>query len=109
MRQAEQRGREILNIFLARDLLTIIALVAALFITYKLWGSASATATQAQDAAFYFRVREFNNGIQQRIAVYEQVLHATAGLFHANKTVTRRQFHSFVEALGLSESYPGIQ
>ncbi|MGE5623224.1 MAG: CHASE domain-containing protein [Bacillota bacterium] len=43
------------------------------------------------------------------MAIYEQVLHATVGLFHANKTVTRSQFRTFVDALRLSESYPGIQ
>ncbi|HJV50234.1 MAG TPA: CHASE domain-containing protein [Noviherbaspirillum sp.] len=109
MRQAEQRRREILTIFLARDLLTIIALVAALFMTYKLWGAAVETETDAQRTAFFFRVRESNNAIQQRMAIYEQVLHATAGLFQANKTVTRSQFRDFVTALRLPENYPGIQ
>ncbi|HJW54599.1 MAG TPA: CHASE domain-containing protein [Burkholderiaceae bacterium] len=109
MRQAEQRKREILTLFLARDLLTVITLILALFITYKLWNTARETESQTQYTGFYFRVRESNNAIQQRLAIYEQVLHATKGLFHANKTVTRDQFHAFVEALALPQNYPGIQ
>lgn len=89
--------------------MTLIALVLALFVTYKLWTVARETETQAQYTAFYFHVRESNNAIRQRIAIYEQVLHATKGLFQANKTVTREQFRAFVDALALSQSYPGIQ
>ncbi|MGE5651729.1 CHASE domain-containing protein [Noviherbaspirillum sp. UKPF54] len=109
MRQDEKRKREILTIFLARDLLTIIALILALFITYKLWNTARETESQTLQTGFNFRVHEFNSAIQQRMAIYEQVLHATQGLFHANKAVSRGQFHAFIEALALPQNYPGIQ
>ncbi|MGE5623225.1 MAG: hypothetical protein ACM3WS_08735 [Bacillota bacterium] len=62
MRQAEQSRREILRVFLARDLLTAITLVAALFISYKLWDAAAETETEAQRTAFFFS----RAGIEQR-------------------------------------------
>lgn len=49
------------------------------------------------------------DAILDRMDTYTGVLSSAAGLFAANETVTREQFHAFVERLELQRRYPGIQ
>lgn len=108
MKRIDQGRQRISEIFRARDVLTVVVLALALLVTYKLWDVARQNAQLTLQGAFEFRVREANERIEQRIALYEQVLRATVGLFVATGTVNRAQFRSFVSALRLDGSYPGI-
>ena len=110
MKRIDQGRQHISNIFRARDALTVVVLALALLVTYKLWEVARQNAQLTLQAAFEFRVREANERIEQRMALYEQVLRATVGLFVATGTVvSREQFRHFVSTLRLEEHYPGIQ
>lgn len=109
MKNSEQRKQRILSLFRARELLTAAMLALALLITYKLWETAHRTAEQAVQTTFDFSVQESNERIRQRLAIYEQVLRATVGFFNAAEEVTRAEFRSYVNALSLPESFPGIQ
>lgn len=109
MKRIDQGRQHISNIFRARDALTVVVLALALLVTYKLWDVARQNAQLTLQAAFEFRVREANERIEQRMALYEQVLRATVGLFVATGTVvSREQFRHFVSTLRLEEHYPGI-
>jgi diguanylate cyclase len=109
MKQIEKWNQNISDIFIVRELLTALALVIALTVTYALWNSANHLAELAQRTAFDFRTRESNQRIRQRISIYEQALRATAGFFNASKTVNREDFHTFIDAFDLMENFPGIQ
>lgn len=109
MRQAESAAQRALQIFKARELITVLTLLLSLFVTYKAWEAARDGEEKARQIAFDFRVRESNERILQRLLVYEQVLRATHGLFDASKDVDRNSFKTFVDALNLTENYPGFQ
>ncbi len=109
MTQIDTRGQQALSLFKARDLLTVVVLVFSLFVTYKLWGTAQRAAEQTLQTAFDFRVREASDRIHRRLAIYEQVLRATVALFGAMHGVTRDEFRNFIDALSLTETFPGIQ
>jgi PAS domain S-box-containing protein len=46
--------------------------------------------------------------IQNRIRFYEDILHALKALLASQGSVTRAQFHTFVESLELRKRYPGF-
>lgn len=62
-----------------------------------------------QRAYFDFRAREAVTLIDNRMRAYQQVLRGVSGLFETRQTVSRADFHTFVEHQNLSEHYPGIQ
>lgn len=109
MTQPEHIAQRASSIFLARELITVLTLLISLFVTYKTWEVARQSTENTAQTAFEFRVRESNHRIEQRLQVYEQVLRATLGLFHASKSVSRSEFRAFTDALNLAENYPGIQ
>ena len=109
MKHSEARLQAVSNLFHARELVTAISLIVALFVTYRIWSAAEHTAEQTVQTAFGFRVREISDRMQQRLSVYEQTLRATVGMFGAARTVTREGFYTFTHELQLEENYPGIQ
>lgn len=109
MKQIETRKLQFQNLFRAREVVTVGMLCLSMFVTYTVWSAARRTAEQTLQTAFEFRVRESNTRIQQRLAVYEQVLRSTVGLFSAARVVSRAEFHTFVGALSLGDRFPGIE
>ncbi len=109
MTQKAQRREHFLHLFKARELVTLAVLAASLLVTFRIWESAERSAQQNLSTAFDFRVRESNIRIEQRLAVYEQILRATVGLFASADTVTRNEFRAFVSSLSLQEMFPGIE
>jgi diguanylate cyclase (GGDEF)-like protein len=109
MTYPEKRKQRILNLFRARDLLTVCVLSLSLLVTYKLWETARRGAAQTVRTTFDFRVQESNERIRQRLVIYEQVLRATVGFFNATDEVRRHEFRAYVESLSLTENFPGIQ
>jgi diguanylate cyclase len=109
MKQIEKRTRRTMAIFRSREWLTVLALAVSLFVTYRLWTTATYTEDQALETALDFRASESILRIGQRLQVYEQVLRATRGLFAASSDITRDEFHRFVDTLKLAQNYPGIQ
>ncbi|MBI5658083.1 MAG: CHASE domain-containing protein [Nitrosomonadales bacterium] len=90
-------------------LLPWMVLVFGLLITHQLWRHAQQSAEEALQADFDSLVRETNGHIEQRMAVYEQVLRGADGLFAHAGVVTRGEFRDYIARLRLKESYPGIQ
>lgn len=86
-----------------------LALSVSLATTFWLWHNEQRNAHQELQSVFDFRVKETNLHIEQRIASYQQVLNATAGLFTHSQRVTRQEFHGFVEWLKLPNNYPGLE
>lgn len=109
MMQMEERWQRIPELIRARDVLTVLVLVASLLVTYKLWEDARNNMAQIVQSAFDYRVREVGEVIRQRLMIYEQVLRATKGLFVVKGEVSRDMFRTYVDALNLTDNYPGIQ
>ncbi|MFC7515343.1 CHASE domain-containing protein [Herbaspirillum sp. GCM10030257] len=109
MNYLERRPQQIRQLFKAREMLTAAVLVLSLFITYRLWDVAARSADQALQTTFEFKVREANIRIEQRLAIYQQMLRATVGLFNSADDVTRKEFQSFISSLSLPEMFPGVQ
>ncbi|MGE5610394.1 MAG: CHASE domain-containing protein [Bacillota bacterium] len=62
-----------------------------------------------EQARFQVAVQDAQDKINARIETYVSVLRATCGLFAGSETVSRDEFHAYVEQLRLSAQYPGIQ
>lgn len=88
--------------------LAAVILAAGLVLTAGLWRDARADAEHDAQIEFDFRVRELVNNIAQRMDAYLQVLYGVQGLFASSDTVTREEFHSYLEGQGLSMHLPGM-
>ncbi len=86
-----------------------VTLAIALLLTWQAWLLATAASNAEKRDYFNFQVRDTITRIEQRMQAYEQDLHGINGLFEASTTVEREEFHRYIEALHLSENYPGIQ
>jgi len=72
-------------------------------------GAAHTVAVDAQ-ARFDDLARTARQQLDGAVHEYADVVHGLAGLFQANGgTVTRLQFHRYVETLGVAEHYPAIE
>src|SRR5690242_14745304 len=52
---------------------------------------------------------ELEARIAARIQAYLALLRGTTGLFAVNRNVGREEFQRYVSAVGLDQSYPGVQ
>ncbi|MBT1076658.1 CHASE domain-containing protein [Geobacter grbiciae] len=89
--------------------LPLAVLTVGLLLTYKLWTREHQIVARDLRANFDFLVQEDLTLIKQRMQAYEQVLRGARGLFTASESVERHEFRDYVTALGLEESYRGIQ
>ena len=90
-------------------------LVAWLIFFVSLSTTAIASYTTQHDAEknsiknFNIHVDNVIRLIQNRMHQNEQILLGGAGLFNAEKTVTRADWHTYISTLNLETNYPGIQ
>jgi two-component system, OmpR family, phosphate regulon sensor histidine kinase PhoR len=90
-------------------LLPWFVLALSLALTADLWRNDRDNADRVLQSDFDFRVRETLDLIEQRVAVYQQVLHGVQGLFASSANVSPQEFHDYVAALRLRHSHPAIQ
>src|SRR3569832_1149366 len=88
---------------------SLLVLAVSLLTTYQLWRDASQQTEQLMQADFDYLVAESDRRIEQRMLTYEQVLHGVAGLFAAQKNVTRDEFRAYFEAQHQEENKPDKQ
>lgn len=86
-----------------------LALLVFLAITHMLWQYEHNIVVKELQTNFNFRVLDARYRIDQRIKIYEQLLHGAEGLFNHSDTVTRNEFRDYVAKLNLIEDYPGVQ
>ncbi len=89
--------------------LPLVVLAVGLIVTYQLWKHEQLAVARDLRENFNFLVQEDLTLIKQRMLAYEQVLRGARGLFAASESVERHEFHDYVSALGLEDTYPGIQ
>lgn len=89
--------------------LPLVVLAVGLIVTCQLWKHEQQIVARDLRENFNFLVQEDLTLIKQRMLAYEQVLRGARGLFAASESVERHEFHDYVSALGLEDTYPGIQ
>jgi signal transduction histidine kinase/ActR/RegA family two-component response regulator len=85
----------------AAGLLFVLTAIAAV--------SASTASASRERLRLERAIQSLEDGVQQRLSAYVAMLRAGSGLFAATGSVTREQFHAYVERLDLAQTYPGIQ
>ena len=73
------------------------------------WREARDQALNEEGLRFELRVQEIAGALRNRILDYEQVLKGAVALFHASQKVERDEWATYVRALDLQASYPGIR
>lgn len=86
-----------------------LVVVVSLAITHQLWKNAHYEAVRELQYDFDFRLLDVSNRIEQRMQSYEQALRGVQGLFAASISVERDEFHAYIVAQHIVESFPGIQ
>ena len=86
-----------------------LVVVVSLAITHQLWKNAHYEAVRELQYDFNFRLLDVSNRIEQRMQSYEQALRGAQGLFAASISVERDEFHAYIVAQNIVESFPGIQ
>ncbi|WP_237246431.1 CHASE domain-containing protein [Sideroxyarcus emersonii] len=87
----------------------LAVLVVCLLVTVLLWDIMRKSADKELQNEFDVQVRLVQSNIKRRLDNYRDVLRGTAGLFQASESVTRNEFHTYVESMELAQVYPGIQ
>ncbi|MDX8398660.1 MAG: EAL domain-containing protein [Gallionellaceae bacterium] len=86
-----------------------LILVLGLCATYFLQLYVQDKERRIRQEEFAFNIHELRHSVEQRLAAYEYVLHGGRALFVSSHSVSRDEFHSYVNALDLDSHYPGIQ
>ena len=84
-------------------------LVVCLTVTVLLWDIMRKSALKELQSEFNDQVNLVQSNIRKRLDNYRDVLRGTAGLFQASESVSRNEFHTYVESMELAQVYPGIQ
>lgn len=92
-----------------RTWIPYFVLVITLLLTALASYTVNQTSKSKERLRFQNAIERTTDSIEKRLDTYRALLRAGRGLFAANETVSREQFHQFVYSLELPERYPGIQ
>jgi diguanylate cyclase (GGDEF)-like protein/PAS domain S-box-containing protein len=84
-------------------------LVASIVMTVLAWFASYQYIQHDAEERFKAAVELARYGIRERIAAYQEVLRAGAGLISGSEQVTKAEWKIFVDALQIDRIYPGIQ
>jgi PAS domain S-box-containing protein len=90
-------------------LLATLVFLGVLIAAYAFAGSVERTARAELNATFNYRARDLSAAIVQRMAVYEEMLHATRGYLRGSVDVARPAFADYYGVLNLDGRFPGIE
>ncbi|KAB2968346.1 CHASE domain-containing protein [Zoogloea sp.] len=88
---------------------TLLVGVVAVLVGIQAISRLSEVGIQARRDAFTLKTSEITLRIDERFKTYRQVLTGARALFHASREVSRDEWRTYVDALRLPASYPGIQ
>ncbi|MBS0371064.1 MAG: CHASE domain-containing protein [Proteobacteria bacterium] len=88
---------------------TLTALILSTVAGGIAWQRIETGHREALQRAFNAETGEITLKIDERFKAYRQVLRGARALFAASREVTRQEWGQYVDALRLSEDYPGIQ
>ncbi|MDP2795063.1 MAG: CHASE domain-containing protein [Sulfurisoma sp.] len=87
----------------------LLVLAVSLGVTWLLWRHEHHNAALDLQARLDADLRDVTSRIEQRMAVYEQMLRGAQGLFAASGDVGRNSFRTYVESLQLGADFAGIE
>jgi signal transduction histidine kinase len=106
MEPKELSRRDTLMLHIIPTVLVFIAFMGvSLFSVY----SAKQDVKKENDRLTNQVVQSTEQVVSDRVALYEEVLHAGVGLYNASDFVSRNEWHNFVSTFNLHEHYPGLQ
>lgn len=79
-----------------------------LLMSFAMWDVTDSSEKLAQQLQFERRVAESSREIESRLADYQSLLRAGAGLFAASAEVSRAEWRDFVEHLSIADHHPGV-
>ena len=86
-----------------------VVLLVGFSTTFVVWHISNRHIAEHTQDRFDTRAAQIVTAVEQRMLAYEQVLRGGVGLLRAQPTVTRQQWHEYVDNLNLPQNYPGIQ
>ena len=86
-----------------------LVLAICLLATYQLWTNARKETQLALQTEFNFNALDASRRLARQMLAHEQLLRGVQGMFAASASVTRAEFHAYVNTLDLEKNYPGIQ
>jgi len=89
--------------------LDFVALGSSLVITFVIFGMFYSYILIQKEREFEFFTEDLTTQIKNRLVNYEQVLHATQGLFLSSDQVTSDEWQAFVKNEKINKSFPGVQ
>ena len=93
----------------ARSFVPWLIMLIGLLATFGVWHLSNGDITSNAQERFDARSAQIVTAVEQRMHTYEQVLRGGVGLFRTFGTITRQQWHEYVENANMSKNYPGIQ
>jgi PAS domain S-box-containing protein len=85
------------------------SLFALLCLTIVAWHFISSSTERHAEERFHFIAESVKQRIDERMDVYENLLHAGQGLYSASHSVERSEWHEFVAHLNIDKDFPGVQ
>jgi CHASE1-domain containing sensor protein len=95
--------------FFSHILPSLIILIAFAGLSTLSWLNAQQNVKVEQEKIAQQRNQATSNDITQRLAVYENILLGSAGLFSASATVERAEWKQYVNSIDVQSRYPGFQ
>lgn len=92
-----------------RKLSPIAVLVICIIFSVILWHYSKIHFMKIEQNRFDFRTNEITLQITNKLHLNSTVLRGGVGLFTASDSVTRQDWHDYIETLQLTELFPGIQ
>jgi PAS domain S-box-containing protein len=84
-------------------------LIVSLLLSVWAWRWAEHSANTQLRLEYQSRVVSVSEGLNFRMAGYDQILRSAAGLFQASDEVSREEWQGYVRDLNLTQRYPAIQ
>lgn len=92
-----------------RQMVPHLVLLSTLLLTAIAAYYVESSARTQDRLRFETSIQRTENLIRDHVKTYIALLRAGSGLFAAQESVTREEFHAYAERLQLREEYPGIQ
>ncbi len=96
------------RIFGRRNIPAWVVLFVSLSLTLLTLYGLRQQAEKSAAKQFNLYVMDVVEAIEERLHQHEQILLGAAGLFDSSATVTRKEWHTYINRLDLNKNYPGI-
>jgi len=91
------------------NIIYISLILLSIVIAIVVWSASKSYHASLAQERFDTAANEYVYKIQKHILKYERVLQSGVGFFHGSDSVTRKEWHDFVQALDLEHNYQGIE